>query len=115
MAAGRVAVLPDGAVSGVLGGLWEGISHLHKAMLLFMGLNFGKLVIPFLGTDFLFRRYQSPASPPCGAGTLKMALLPLVLHPPTLYTLSPLLKGAKGSGVRGDRAPMCRAPSAPSS
>ena len=38
MAAGRMAVLPDGAVSGVLGGLWE-----DKAMLLIMGLNFGKL------------------------------------------------------------------------
>jgi hypothetical protein len=43
VAAGRMAVLSDGAVSGVLGGLWEDISHLHKAMLLLMGLNFGKL------------------------------------------------------------------------
>ena len=35
-------------------------------------------------------------------------------HPPTSYTLSPLLKGER-VGVKGDRTPMCRAPSGPSS
>jgi len=30
-----------------------------------------------------------------------MALLPLVLHPPTPYTLSPLLKGGEGRGEGG--------------
>jgi hypothetical protein len=44
---------------------------------------------------------QRPAPPPHRAGALKMALLPLVLHPPTPYTLSPLLKGGEGRGEGG--------------
>ena len=35
-------------------------------------------------------------------------------HPPTPYTLSPLLKGREG-GVKGESTPMCRVPSGPSS
>ena len=35
-----------------------------------------------------------------------MALLPLVLHPPTPYTLSPLLKGGEGRGEGGSYTPV---------
>jgi hypothetical protein len=35
-----------------------------------------------------------------------MALLPLVLHPPTPYTLSPLLKGGEGRGEEGSHTRM---------
>jgi hypothetical protein len=56
-----------------------------------------KRVILFPGTDFLFRRYLPPAAPLCGAGALKMSLL----HPPTPYALSPLLKGGEGRGEGG--------------
>ena len=54
-------------------------------------------LIPFPSTDFLFRRYQPSAHPLCGAGALKISLL----HPPTPYTLSPLLKGGEGRGEGG--------------
>jgi len=48
-------------------------------------------LIPFPGTDFLFRRYQP-----------KMSLLPFVgLTPPTPSTLSPLPKGGEGRGEGG--------------
>ena len=48
-------------------------------------------------TNFLFRRYQPSARPLCGAGALKMSLLPS----PTPYTLSPLIKGGEGRGEGG--------------
>ena len=53
--------------------------------------------MPFPIINFLFGRYQRPAHPLGGAGALKMSLLPS----PTLYTLSPLLKGGEGRGEGG--------------
>jgi hypothetical protein len=45
----------------------------------------------------LFRRYQPPPPPPCGAGALKMSLLP---SPHSLHPLA-LLKGGEGQGEGG--------------
>ena len=60
-------------------------------------------------TDFLFRRYLPPEpSPQKGGGAQNVPLAlrkpsteNLVLHPPTPYTLSPLLKGGEGRGEGG--------------
>jgi hypothetical protein len=52
------------------------------------------VLILFPSTDFLFRRYQPPAHPLCGAGTLKMPLLP---SPHSLHPLPPS-QGGRGSG-----------------
>ena len=57
----------------------------------------GGTLILFPGTDFLFRRYQPSAHPLCGAGALKMSLLP---SPHSLHPL-PLLKGGEGRGEGG--------------
>ena len=62
----------------------------------------GNPIILFPSTDFLFRRYQPPAHPLCGAGALKMSLLPFVgITSPTPSTLSPLLKAGEGRGEGG--------------
>ena len=82
----------------------------------------GGALILFSGTDFLFRRYQPSAHPLCGAGALKMSLLPLGnplqkiwYYIPLLPTPSPPFSRGERVGVKGDRTPMCRAPSGPSS
>jgi len=54
----------------------------------------GGALILFSGTDFLFRRYQPSAHPLCGAGALKMSLLP---SPHSLHPLPPS-QGGRGSG-----------------
>ena len=68
-------------------------------------------VIPFHGTDFLFRRYLP-----------KMSLLPLGnplqkiwYYIPPLPPPSPPFSRVERVGVKGDRTPVCRAPSVPSS
>jgi len=65
----------------------------------------GGTLILFPGTDFLFRRYQPSAHPLCGAGALKMSLLPLgnplqkigITSPHSLHPLPPS-QGGRGSG-----------------
>ena len=54
----------------------------------------GTSLILFPSTDFLFRRYQPSAHPLCGAGALKMSLLP---SPHSLHPLPPS-QGGRGSG-----------------
>jgi len=60
---------------------------------------FDSEVILFPSTDFLFRRYQPPVHPLCGAGALKMSLLPFVslTSPHSLHPLPPS-QGGRGSG-----------------
>jgi hypothetical protein len=53
-------------------------------------------------TDFVLRRCQPSAHPLCGAGALKMSLLPFVgITSPTPSTLFPLLKAGEGRGEGG--------------
>jgi len=54
----------------------------------------------FPDTDFLFRRYQPSAHPLCGAGALKMSLLPFVglTSPHSLHPLPPSQGGGEGRG-----------------
>jgi len=68
------------------------------------------LVSKWYSAQTFFLGGTCPQSPrPIRAGALKMSLLPfgnpstenLVLHPPTPYTLSPLLKGGEGRGEGG--------------
>jgi hypothetical protein len=60
-----------------------------------------KSVILFPGTDFLFRRYLPKMSLLPLGNPLQKTTEKLVLHPPTPYTLSPLIKGGEGRGEGG--------------